>query len=162
MPLPIKAVIFDWGDTLMRDHPEKPGPMYQWDVVSVMEGAEFLLPYLSKKYLLAVATNAGCSNTEAMVSALQRVEIADYFSRFWSSIDLGVAKPDPRFFLSICNQLGIEPGQCVMVGNSYEKDIVGACRAGLQTILYNPDNFPGPFPMAGHVVVNLTDIIDIL
>lgn len=82
MPQAVKAVIFDWGDTLMRDYPEKPGPMYLWDEVSLLDGAEVLLKYLKGKYLLAVATNAECSNTEAMVKALQRVGIAHYFDCF--------------------------------------------------------------------------------
>ncbi len=162
MPQAVKAVIFDWGDTLMRDYPEKPGPMYLWDEVSLLDGAEVLLKYLKGKYLLAVATNAECSNTEAMVKALQRVGIAHYFDCFSSSLDLGAAKPDPRFFQEVCKQLGVSPGDCVMVGNSYEKDIVGACQAGLQTIYFNPGLLSGEFPEAGHVVKNLVDVVDIL
>lgn len=49
-----------------------------------------------------------------------------------------------------------------MVGNSYEKDIVGACQAGLQTIYFNPGLLSGEFPEAGHVVKNLVDVVDIL
>lgn len=65
----IRLIIFDWGDTLMRDYPEKAGPMYVWDHVECIEGVPELIAYLHGRYTLCVATNAGVSDTEAMRKA---------------------------------------------------------------------------------------------
>lgn len=163
----IHLIIFDWGDTLMRDYPELPGPMYTWKHVECVEGAPELLDNLHKRYVLCVATNAGASDTVAMRKALQRVNIEQYFSGFFSSKDLGVAKPDPMFFLKICNSMSIEPKYAMMVGNDYAKDICGAARAGLHTIYFveniEPKGFVQEnFPLANHIVHHLLDLMQIL
>ncbi|NLE77029.1 MAG: HAD family hydrolase, partial [Chloroflexi bacterium] len=37
--MPLQAILFDWGDTLMQDFPQFPGPMAQWPRVAAMPGA---------------------------------------------------------------------------------------------------------------------------
>ena len=32
------TVLFDWGDTVMRDYPERTNPMVEWEAVEVIEG----------------------------------------------------------------------------------------------------------------------------
>ena len=32
------TVLFDWGDTVMRDHPEITVPMVEWESIEVIEG----------------------------------------------------------------------------------------------------------------------------
>lgn len=158
----IKAVIFDWGDTLMRDFPDLLGPMYSWEKVDVIDGVKDLLENLFGKFILAVATNAGASDTSAMIRALERVGIAKYFQHYFSSIDLGYMKPDQRFFDSICNNIDISPVNCVMIGNIYEKDITGAKDAGMITIFFNEKKVVGDFEKADHIVNNMSEIKSIL
>ncbi|MGC8866370.1 MAG: HAD family hydrolase [Bacteroidales bacterium] len=158
----LRLVIFDWGDTLMRDYPDKPGPMYTWDRVEEIPGARQLLEYLSKKYSLCVATNAGVSDTEAMRMALQRVNLESYFSGFFSSKDLGVAKPDPGFFLHICRKMQVRPKETLMVGNDYQKDVEGAARAGLHTVFFNKNQQEGAYPQADIVISHLFELISII
>lgn len=155
----LRLIIFDWGDTLMRDFPGKPGPMYTWDVVEEIPGVRQLLDYLQAKYTLCVATNAGVSDTEAMRKALQRVDLDRYFSGFFSSKDLGVAKPEPEFFLRICSAMQVKPREALMVGNDYQKDILGAARAGLHTVFFNIKQEEGVFPEADLLVSQLHELI---
>ena len=56
----LKHIIFDWGDTLMRDDPQKNTPMYLWDVVEEIEGAGHTLKELSESHEIHVATNVMC------------------------------------------------------------------------------------------------------
>lgn len=88
----VQMIVFDWGNTLMRDFPEKQGPMFEWDVVEKMADVDFLLDYLSKKYSIVVATNAGASDTAAMMKALNRVGLDHFFTQAFSSKDLGDRK----------------------------------------------------------------------
>ena len=158
----IKLVIFDWGNTLMRDNPELQQPMYMWGKVELIPSATEALEYLSKKYHLCVATNAGVSDTQAMIKALERVDIARYFFFFYSSIDLRVSKPLPAFFEKICHEIGIPPSQTVIIGNSYDKDIVGAKQAGLHTIFFDEWKQANLNPDADRVIHHLKELTEIL
>lgn len=131
----IKAVIFDWGDTLMRDYPDRAGPMVTWPHVEAVPGAEEALTALAAAGLqLAVASNAGASDAELMGQALARVGLRRFFAHLWTSKELGASKPAPEFFREAARRAGVEPHECVMVGNDYAKDIVGAKAAGLRTV----------------------------
>jgi HAD superfamily hydrolase (TIGR01509 family) len=130
----VKAIIFDWGNTLMRDFTEYPGPMAYWEKVEVIEGVESLLKSLQQNYILCVATNAGDSDTSLMIMALERGNIKQYFHYFFSSKDLGYTKPDPMFFKTIAGKIKVAPQECLMIGNDYTKDIEGALSIGMKTI----------------------------
>lgn len=56
------------------------------------------------------------------------------FGEIVESAVVGVRKPDPRIFSLGVEALGMEPGQVTVVGDSYDKDIVPARRAGCRTV----------------------------
>ncbi|MGE5561284.1 MAG: HAD family hydrolase [Chloroflexota bacterium] len=131
----LKTVIFDWGDTLMRDDPNDARPMAVWPRVEAMPGAAAALSELSAWPLtLCVASNAGVSDADLMGQALARVGLRRFFEHLWTSKELGVAKPDRRFFTEAARRAGCDPTECIMVGNDYVKDICGANKAGLRTV----------------------------
>jgi FMN phosphatase YigB (HAD superfamily) len=158
---PIAALIFDWGDTIMQDFAH-PGPMSKWPEVAWIPGAEDALNLLSRRYPCVIATSADHSGVEEMIAALKRVKADNYFSHFFASVDLGYKKPDPQFFAAIVSKIGLAPESCVMIGNLYDKDIVGAKKAGLQTVLYDQKKQRSDFPDADvviHQMHNLTRVI---
>src|SRR5262249_5612834 len=57
-----------------------------------------------------------------------------YFVVIVDSAQIGLLKPDPRFFLAAIETLGIEPARTVMVGDSLARDMAGARAAGLAHI----------------------------
>jgi putative hydrolase of the HAD superfamily len=132
----VKLLIFDWGDTIMRDYGLE-GPMYLWQKVNWIEGAEDTLEKLYDSYYCIIATSAPHSGTEEMIKALERIGAERYFRKFFSSKDLGISKPDPGFFLEICRQSGFDVSETVSIGNLCWKDIAGAKSAGLRTILFD-------------------------
>lgn len=155
----IKALIFDWGDTIMRDFPEKTGPMYLWDKVEWIPGAKKALRALYQKYTMVIATNAGASDAKDMIKALKRIGADKYFSFFFSSKDLGFEKPDVRFFTSIASKIGILPEYCAMIGNIYEKDITGAKECGMATILFNEKDDNSNLPKTDKVIFNFEELL---
>jgi HAD superfamily hydrolase (TIGR01509 family) len=160
----IKAILFDWGNTVMTDF-ELPGPMFLWEKVAWVPGAEDALKELSTRYSCYLATNAGASETEGVLKALKRVGAEKYFLRIFLAKEIGYEKPDQRFFRFILEQLDVLPGNCVMIGDNYLKDCVGAKKAGLKTIFLNAYKTEGHFPMADRVIMTmekLTDAIDSL
>lgn len=44
-------------------------------------------------------------------------------------------KPEPEFFLGLCNRLNVRPADCILIGDNLESDIAGARRVGIKTIL---------------------------
>jgi len=162
MPIknPVSALIFDWGDTVMRDF-NLPGPMAAWEKVAYIPGAQKALEFLTGKFTCIIATSANHSDTDEMINALKRVGADAYFHHFFSSKDLGYQKPDPRFFSSIIGKLGLKPENCVMIGNLYEKDIVGAKAAGMQTILFGEKPQDLDFTDADVVIHRMDELINI-
>lgn len=45
------------------------------------------------------------------------------------------AKPNPKYYESICKRLGVAPKDCLMIGNDEKEDMYAASRAGLNCYL---------------------------
>ena len=140
----IDWVIFDWGNTVMRDLPQFSGPMAGWPQVEALPDIETALIDLHATYQIALATNAAESGAELARVALTRVGLADYFARILTARELGASKPDPAFFEHVLATCGCLPHRAVMVGDSFRTDIVGAKHAGLWAVWYNPAGTPLP------------------
>ena len=156
----IKQLLFDWGDTLMLDDPNYCGAMATWEKVSPMPEVTETLPKIAGHFRCAVASNAVESNAELMKQAFQRVQLDGWFSLFITSKELGVAKPERKFFEGIANILRREPIEICMIGNDYNKDIVGAKNAGMKTILITAQ--AGDYPAADHVIPSFGGLLAVL
>jgi HAD superfamily hydrolase (TIGR01662 family) len=143
----IEAVVFDWGDTVMRVFPHFPGPMASWPRVEAMPGAEAALRALQPGYRLALATNAAESGSGLVRQALARVGLEQYFGLVLTARDLGARKPEPAFYAALVAALELQPAQVAIVGDDYEADIEGAKRAGLWTLWLEGE--PAPLPAGG-------------
>ncbi|GAB4308561.1 MAG: hypothetical protein Kow0097_09190 [Candidatus Bipolaricaulota bacterium] len=141
---PIRAVLFDWGGTLMREFPEFAGPMAGWPRVEAVPGVEEALRALHGRYALAVATNAALSDERLVRAALARVGLAVYVSMVVTARELGMNKPDPAFFHAVLERIGCGAAEAVMVGDGYGTDIVGAKATGLRAVWFNPAGVPCP------------------
>jgi putative hydrolase of the HAD superfamily len=155
----IKALIFDWGNTVMRDFPEKPGPMAHWDHVEYIPHIEECLKKLSKKNTMCIASNAGFSDAALMTEALKRVGAEKYFHYFFTSKDLGAEKPDKLFFNSIIEKINVAPEQCIMIGDNYAKDISGAKAVGMKTIFFNEKLTVSDFSDADEIIISMKELV---
>jgi putative hydrolase of the HAD superfamily len=50
------------------------------------------------------------------------------------SCDVGVSKPDPRIYVIACERLGVEPADCLFVGDGANDELPGAERAGMTAV----------------------------
>lgn len=96
--------------------------------------------YAAGKTLL-IATN-GVAVTQW--GRLRRSGLATFITRMFISGELGVQKPRREFFDRIFSTLG-EPdrSRCVIMGDSLNSDIQGGLNAGIDTIWFNPNRWPG-------------------
>ena len=59
-------------------------------------------------------------------------------------------KPNPRYYLELCETLGLAPSNCLMVGNDEREDMYAASAAGLNTFLLTDCLIPCPdHPQSG-------------
>jgi len=97
------------------------------------------LDELRQSYRLALLTN-GASDLQR--EKIEGAGIGPYFEATLVAGDIGVAKPHPRMFTTILEQLGAQPDDAVMLGDSLRKDVAGAQKAGLKAVWVNRNGTP--------------------
>lgn len=138
-----KQLLFDWGDTLMRDDPSQSGPMCEWPSVVAMPGALALLQQLNSAGVLChLATGAADSDALQIRRALARVGMERYIARVFCPATLGVGKREPEFYPRCAACLGLAPGDLVMLGDSLTTDVQAAEKAGLAAVWVHPHAVP--------------------
>jgi putative hydrolase of the HAD superfamily len=79
------------------------------------------------------------SNADGKVqSILNQLQLGQFFSCIVDSKIVGVEKPDPAIFRLALQALNIAAEHCIYVGDHYDRDVVGARRAGLFPVLIDP------------------------
>lgn len=96
-----------------------------------VESTKDVLEYLSQKYELVVLTNWF---TEQQSARLKGAGLAIYFDEIIGT-DQVLNKPNKEAFLKGCGKY--KPEECVMIGDNFEVDILGALHAGLQAVYLN-------------------------
>lgn len=93
------------------------------------EGAVEALRALKEEGLrLAVVSNM--ISRELVAEKLEEDGIASYFEEVVVSSRVGLCKPNPGIFVACAKRLGVEPRECVHVGDTVSRDVVGAKAAG--------------------------------
>ncbi len=132
------TVLFDWGDTVMRDYPERTNPMVEWETVEVIDGIADLLAYLySSGRQIVLATSAAISSEDQIHGALRRGGLDTYFSRIYCFKNTNLPKGE-EFYRYILNDLNISTADVLMVGDGFEKDIQTPNALGMFAIWFNP------------------------
>ena len=132
------TVLFDWGDTVMHDYPERTNPMVEWETVEVVEGIADVLTYLhSTGRRIVLATSAAISDEEQIRGALKRGGLDTYFSRIYCFKNTQLPKGE-AFYRYILDDLQLSPSDALMVGDGFEKDIQIPNQLGMYGVWFNP------------------------
>lgn len=107
------------------------------------EGAEEILKHFRKNYKLAIVTNNLISEQE---EKLEFLGLTKYIDLMITSEEARVPKPDPQIFNLLFEKLKVKPYETVMIGDSWEHDIMGAHNAGMKCIWLNHHKIPCPDP----------------
>jgi len=136
-PLRYPTILFDWGDTVMRDYPEITTPMVEWKTIEVIEGIADVLAYLhSSGRRIILATSASISDEEQIRGALARGGLDQYFSQIYCFKNTHLPKGE-TFYRHILSDLGIPASDALMVGDGFEKDIEAANAVGIFGVWFN-------------------------
>ncbi|MEW9698285.1 HAD family hydrolase [Paenibacillus sp. SI8] len=95
-----------------------------------------LLLRLRERYLLGIVTNGPHDMQEGKI---ERIGLKEVFpsEQVWISNVVGFAKPDPRIYQMALDYFGVSAEDTLFVGDSWEADVVGPIRAGMQAIWLN-------------------------
>ena len=96
-----------------------------------IEGMREVLDRLTGRFPVGLLTN-GPSDIQRL--KLEQAGLSDTFDTVVVSGEVGVGKPTPAVFDLVLDRLGARAEHSVMVGDSWERDIVGALGAGLTAV----------------------------
>jgi putative hydrolase of the HAD superfamily len=115
----------EFNETYLNDMPEH---------TILIEGARDLLDYLrSKHYSLHMITNGF---KEVQLKKLEKSKLSEYFGKVIVSETLKAPKPDETIFEYALKSTNAKKSHSLMVGDSWEVDIVGAMKAGIDQVHY--------------------------
>lgn len=118
------------------------------------------LPELKQAgYMLAVISNRDKPFQELLVSH----NINEFFDFSLAAGEVNIYKPEPGVFEHALKQANLTADETVYVGDNYYADVIGARRAGLRPVLYDPK---GIFPEADCTTIKsfdeLTSVLKVL
>ena len=127
----------------------------------LLPGVEEVLGRLRWRFKMAIITNG---LKEVQRPRLESSSIAGLFAAVAVSDELGVAKPDPRFFDAVFACIGSPPRERVLViGDSLTSDIQGGNAYGLDTCWFNPQGKPAdPRIPARYEIRALPQLLELL
>jgi len=103
-------------------------------------------------YGLGLITNR--ENVTRFYDLLQQMQLSSCFAVTLASGEVGVSKPNPGIFYAAMERLGTMAEESLYVGDNYWADVVGARRAGITPVLFDPHRL---FPEADCAVVERID-----
>lgn len=123
----------------------------------LFNGAEMILNYLTEKYILHIITNGF---EEVQLLKLKNSGIKKHFSTVTTSEEVGVKKPNPMIFSSALKKANVNASNSIMIGDTFEADILGAEAAGMKTLFYN--HRKSKIPTCNRMIYSLEEIRNFL
>ncbi len=120
-------------------------------------GCNEMLETLQKKYVLHIITNGF---DEVQDLKMTKSGLSKYFKTCLTAETAGIKKPDSRIFQQALNLAGATASESLMIGDSYEADILGGKNAGLKTIWFHQTD--EVIPVDQVIVKKLEEIPDLL
>lgn len=125
---------------------------------AVAQSKQVLLKLKEKAPLVLVSNFYGNLNV-----VLDEMGLSEIFDKVIESAVVGVRKPDPEIYQLGIDALGLNPDEIVVVGDSFEKDIVPAKKVGLHTVWLKGeqwDDTPHDESVADRVITSLDELLN--
>jgi HAD superfamily hydrolase (TIGR01662 family) len=159
----IRGILIDLGDTLIEQRVDNDKPLGSLELKAFPDAQPALAELKAHNYLVAIVSNTSQSDAKEVAKALQALGLLQYVDTIVTSVDVGQEKPHPPIFLTALQHLGLSASEAVMVGDDVAKDIGGAQKLGMTTILVNRAKAPlGAEKTPTFVVSSLQEILPLL
>jgi len=97
---------------------------------------------------------------EPQYKKLIQLGMDEWIDHLVTSEEAGHEKPHPFIFMLALKKLGLRPEECLMIGDSYKKDCLGASSMGIDSIYYKGDLEKEDLSKGIYVMENFHDIIE--
>ena len=84
--------------------------------------------------------------SEEVPARWPQTELAGLFDAETFSVECGLMKPEPEIYLRTAHALGVEPADCLFVGDGANDELDGAQRVGMTPVLFLPFGATSPWP----------------
>jgi putative hydrolase of the HAD superfamily len=103
--------------------------------------------------------------TEDVPNVWPETEFAGLFDAEVFSASCGLMKPDAEIFLLAAQQLGVEPAECLYVGDGANDELAGAERTGMRSVLiHRPGEAPrwGLEDWPGRRITSISEVLELV
>lgn len=129
---------------------------YEWEDHVPDEVLPTLTKLKERSYRLGLVSNRRAPLQELV----GELGLGDYFDVILTAGEVRSWKPEPALFVRALEQMGVEAGESVYVGDNYYADVLGARAAGIEPILLDSK---GTFPEADcPVIQQIGELPDLL
>jgi putative hydrolase of the HAD superfamily len=126
---------------------------------------ETVIELSRRGYLLGIIANT-ITETE-IPDYLEEYGLTDYFKTVVLSSKVGIRKPNPEIYWEAARRIGVEPSQCVYVGDNPLRDVEGTRAAGygLFVLFFEPATLAKEPPTKefepDYIIHKMKDLLDI-
>ena len=118
----------------------------------------------SRGYKLGLITNAFQPMWMRDVE-LEQDDLIKYFECRITSGDTGFMKPDPAIFWRMMGMLGTTPDKAMYIGDNPSRDVAGANRSGMTSVLIDPPHLnksaENDEQIPDYTITSLTELLDL-
>ncbi len=137
--------------------------------LKLVPGAIVVLDYLHHRYKMSIITNGF---REVQVDKLIQSGLKKYFDKVFISEEVGAQKPHKKIFEHAVKSMNAPKKKSLMIGDSWDADIVGAKLFGMDQVYYCPQSSKlhfseetaevGPSKTTTRVIRHLEELLEIL
>ena len=114
-------------------------------------------------YKIGLITN--CSAEVPLI--MKNTELLNFFDVTIFSASVGMKKPDPQIYNLACEQLGVEPNECLYIGDGDSNELSGASQLGMYAVMIRDPNELDPYRLvnvdwAGRKIENFIEIMNLI
>jgi len=117
--------------------------------LKLVPGAIVVLDYLHHNYRMSIITNGF---REVQVDKLIQSGLRKYFDKVFISEEVGAQKPHKKIFEHAVKSMNAPKKRSLMIGDSWDADIVGAKQFGIDQIYYCP--LPAKLPSSEDITLS--------
>jgi putative hydrolase of the HAD superfamily len=132
---------------------------YRRDLRATPGSADVLISLRATGITIVVLTNGPSVQQRQKLLA---IDLLPHIDHLFTSEQLGFAKPAQEAFRQVLSRLGVDPQQCVMVGDSLHSDVAAALSVGIPAVLYDPVSVPGEINVGEAVVPRIKHFRELL
>ena len=97
----------------------------------------------------------------------KNIELSHFFDVTIFSASVGMKKPDPQIYILACEQLEVEPNECLYIGDGDSNELSGASQLGMYAVMIRDPNELDPYRLVevdwdGRKIKNFIEIMDLI